>query len=477
MSDRPVDDPQTRATPRRSTRGRRSAQIALAVWLFALPLLLIPVALREPAGDLWTRAGLPKDTVKCILVPGGAVPSQYALVARKGVYRSVDYGVTWLAKNSGLPSAPLGGIEVQAFAMAEGPPLLLFAGMGGIGSTDAALSAGLYVSDDGGVTWIGRAQDMAGREVVAIAVLADSSAGLSTVGEPAAPVVYAATRDGIYYSSADYGSWAQLDWRGGEIPILSVAVGPGDPKVLYVGTKDYGLYASSDGGLSWTELNQGLGSRDVYAIAISGTEPNRVYLGTESGVYRSMDAGSTWIRAGGAVEGHQINAIAVHPWDASFVYAATRGGGVCISTDAGREWAPMKRGLGNLTVLSLAVDPGNQSVLWAGTTDGIWRYVFDGGVSAAVVSGTPTHTVAPTVTPTHTSSPQASSTLSSTPAAAPIRTVTAMPTETAPPSPTATQVAQPTPTVEPTLTPTATETSRPPPTSVPPAPTETLAPR
>ncbi len=479
----------------RPPRDRRATEIVVALCCFALPILLTPLAARELGTDVWVRAGLPKITIKTMLIPDAAVPPLYAMAADRGIYRSVDNGVTWEAINDGLPRAQWGRIAVQALAADMDKPSLLYAGLATIGNRDSAFGMGLYVSDDGGSTWLALGREMAGMAVQAIAVMpalapspvSSSSGAMSSGSRGPNPVsvVFVATNVGLY-RSADHGqSWSRLDWRGAEIRILSLAIGPGNPDVVYVGTQGGGIFGTEDGGASWVAMNRGLDNLDVHHISISVSEPHVMYVATDGGVYRSLDAGTSWTKLGGPTEGRRVNTIALHPLEAGVVCAGLEYGGACCSVDGGNQWALLKRGLAAQSVLSLTFDPLNASILWAGTTDGVWRYVFATVASQAatrtVPAGAGTLTVTPTVVPTSTRQPSATV----NPTASMTHTATVTPTSSRTPSPTATYTSMPSATPTPTFTPTSTPQPPPPPPTAPPPsptpvpvpPTQTLVPR
>jgi hypothetical protein len=65
------------------------------------------------------------------------------------------------------------------------------------------------------------------------------------------------------------------------------------------------------------------------------------------------------------------------------VYAGLDRGGVYRSANGGRSW--QRAALGRLTVLSLAVDPGNPDVVYAATRNaGLWRSINRGHVWARI---------------------------------------------------------------------------------------------
>ena len=439
-------------------------QLVLAFAMFSLPIFVVPLALRESPTDLWVRAGLPKIAVSTVLIPEGAPPVLYALAVNRGVYRSNDNGATWELANNGLPSATWGRIGVQALAVDVANSSVVYAGLAEIGQRSGALRTGLYVSDDYADGWVAVAGEMVGKEVQAIAL----TSAFPTLDRPSrdtsvrvSAVCVAAGAE--LYRSMDFGqSWSRLDWRGVETRIVSLAIRPGDADAIYVGTEGSGLYRTEDAGASWVASSQGLDNLDIKDIRISAQDTHLMYVATSSSAYRSTDAGASWTKLGGPTEGRRINAIALHPKDRDAVCAGLDYGAACCSSDRGTQWRCLKRGLGDLTVLSLEVDPRNPSILWAGTADGIWRYVFE----RWTLEGAPTRTASTnTVRPGSTSTPEsrqsASATATATSSPSPTSTQTARPFSSATASSGATPTLQPTATASPTPTPTPTSTALP----------------
>lgn len=69
-----------------------------------------------------------------------------------------------------------------------------------------------------------------------------------------------------------------------------------------------------------------------------------------------------------------------HPYDPDTLYLAAFGGGVYKSADGGRGWVAVSRGLEDLTVLTLAMNPLFPQSLYAGTDSGVF-VSQDGGAS------------------------------------------------------------------------------------------------
>jgi photosystem II stability/assembly factor-like uncharacterized protein len=436
-------------------RGRETTQVLLALFCFALPIVCLPLALRESATDLWVQAGLSKHAIQEVLILQDGTPLLFALVQDRGVYRSADNGTTWQQHNQGLPETSWGRIQVQAFAADVQEPAILYAGLAAIGHANSALGTGLYVSADGGASWLAVGRDMVGKEVQAIGIMRPPA------GEEAQATSMVCTATGAeIYCSADHGqSWSRLDWRGVETPILSIAIRPGEPEVIYLGTQGSGIYRTENGGTAWEASLENLEDLDINQIAIAPGQPDLMYIATSDGVYRSVDAGSNWTKLAAPTNHRPINAIALHPTDGDALCVGLEHGAAYCSSDGGATWTALRRGLGDVSILSLAIDPQSESILWGGTSNGIWRYVFESPLSAVAVrttpSATPPEAVELTATPTPTAAASPRAIATAAPTASPTRTATA----TAIPTPALTRT--PTPEPSPTSSPTATSTSSP----------------
>jgi photosystem II stability/assembly factor-like uncharacterized protein len=78
-----------------------------------------------------------------------------------------------------------------------------------------------------------------------------------------------------------------------------------------------------------------------------------------------------WAHTGGPSTGALD--ILIDPVDPNAVYAATAGDYVLKSTDAGLTWTAIHQGLSDVDVLSLAIDPTDDLVLYAGSTNGVFK--------------------------------------------------------------------------------------------------------
>ena len=147
------------------------------------------------------------------------------------------------------------------------------------------------------------------------------------------------------------------------------------------------IFISHNGAASWKNLPfPAQFSGVLHALEIDPNSANTWYAGVESdigrisGVYKTTDRGATWKQLPGTV-GLGVWSLALFPGDTS-VIAAGASTGVFISRDAGATWKHITRDSDTeiRPVVSLAFHPAKSEILYAGTTHLPWR-TMDGGAS------------------------------------------------------------------------------------------------
>lgn len=337
------------------------------------------------------------------------------------ILKSSDGGLSWDRADEGIdfgthPSSPL--------AIHPANPDIVFAGTG----------SGLFRTTDGH-TWeevtLLEASDLPfdTSEPVEFIIPIDAAAI-----SPSAPDTVYATASSLVFKSEDGGlSWSNTFLI--PTPLFGrstdLAVDPDDPNTLFIGNQS-GLFRSRDGGLGWTKLEKGLGSTAVQSLAFDPANPLALYCGTSLGVIKSADGGLSWsgppftdgliseiflngnqqgfhdlhidplnprriLAAGGrlmgsrnggrdwsTIRGESSHDILQDPSDAQILYLATtsQSRAVYKSVDGGLSWTGKDEGLPRplpsrfpppVSALSLAVDPSDSSILWAGTPSGIYK--------------------------------------------------------------------------------------------------------
>ena len=173
---------------------------------------------------------------------------------------------------------------------------------------------------------------------------------------------------------------------GGRIADLAVA--PGHPAVMYVGTASGGVWRSKDGGITFMPVFDQQPVQSIGAVAIDPQEPRTVWVGTGeswvrnsvsvgNGVYRSTDGGDSWQHLGLA-DSERIARVVVDPQESKTVWVCATGHlwngneerGVFKSTDAGKTWEKVLYVDGDTGCADLTVDPQDPQIAYAA----MWQF-------------------------------------------------------------------------------------------------------
>lgn len=155
---------------------------------------------------------------------------------------------------------------------------------------------------------------------------------------------------------------------------------------ICLGTAGWGVWHSPDAGKSWTRHRAPfpLNSR-IQALVAHPTEPHGVFAGGDTGLFVSHNAGARWERLSDSGALPTIWSLAVDPADPRILFAGTRPAGVWRSRDGGRQWEKLavdiakECSIGVPFVTGLMVDPDDHRIVWAGVEiDGVFRSM-DGG--------------------------------------------------------------------------------------------------
>lgn len=169
-----------------------------------------------------------------------------------------------------------------------------------------------------------------------------------------------------------------------------MAVDPFDPETIYVAYYDLGVRISRDGGKWWEYRSQYIsGARNrtqARSIICDPDVKGTLYLSTaDSGkVYISRDSGKTWKETGiepltkktkntspdDAKEKMKCTVWELvldpkSPKDSRTIYAASNAG-IFKTEDGGKTWKECSDGLESSDVLTLAINPQNTKILYAG---------------------------------------------------------------------------------------------------------------
>jgi uncharacterized protein (TIGR03437 family) len=265
-----------------------------------------------------------------------------------GLVWSQDGGATWSAAGSGFTGRGSRGV---AFDPTDSKRV--YAG--------ALNGNGFFKSTDGGLTWSPRRFGSSAVYVIAVAVDSWSP-----------NVVYVGTQNEGFFKSTDYGdTWASVG-TGLSGAITYLTVDPTEGGRLFASTAT-AFYLSEDGGVTWTNVL----NSPAWTVAIDPGDPSRVYATARTlGVFRSSDGGHTWQSVNSGLTSLTMGRsapVVIDPTNRQTLYVGSEGGGVFKSLDGGDHWFAVNSGLSDLSVLGLAMDPAQASILYACGPSGVFK--------------------------------------------------------------------------------------------------------
>jgi photosystem II stability/assembly factor-like uncharacterized protein len=221
----------------------------------------------------------------------------------------------------------------------------------------------------------------------------DARSFASVPGQPSH--LYLGTTNSWLYESVDAGAnWhrlARLDGSGHMI-LDHIVVDSADPATIFVaGWKDAegGMWVSHDHGRHWSEV-QNLHGQSIRSFLQAPSDPNLLLAGTLEGVFRSIDKGATWsqISTRGSREIHEVESLAVDPLNPDIVYAGTWHL-PWKTEDGGKNWHNIKQGLiDDSDVFSIILDSERPSTVFLSACSGIYKSL-NGGLHFRKIEGIP----------------------------------------------------------------------------------------
>ena len=258
---------------------------------------------------------------------------------------SDNAGKSWSRRDAGLEDFSVRAIAVDPH---DGDYVVI----GGL--------TGVYRSTDAGCTWE-KISDQENVESVAIDPRSHDRLFVGT------------WRQG--YRSDDSGrSWTLIN--NGMVldtDMFEITFDPENPDNMWVATCGW-VYNTKNSGDNWTRFRDGFNNRRVHDVELDPCDRDALFAGTVAGLYRSDDAGKTWYVV--SDEELVVNTIALHPQRPGRIILGVESDGVYVSDDNGKTFTRSCQGLRNLTVTSVAVDPGAAKHVYAA--------VAFGGVSSGI---------------------------------------------------------------------------------------------
>ncbi len=320
------------------------------------------------------------------------VPQQpnvfYIGVNNGGVWKTTDFGRTWVPIFDDQPTGSVGDVVV-----CPSNPNVLYVGSGeGLQRPDLSVGDGVYKSTDGGKTWINtglkEAQQIGG---LAIDPTNENRVFAAALGHP-----YGPNKERGVYRTLDGGKkWQQVFYIDENTGAIQVLIDPSNPQIVYADLwagrqgpwengawngSESGLFKSTDGGTTWKKLITGLPTTEQglgrIGFCIAPSDPNRLYAtvdaGELGGIYRSDNGGENWylLTKDGRFwgRGSDFAEIKADPKNADIVYTANVV--TWKSSDGGKNWNAFRGAPGGDDYHRIWINPNNTDIILLASDQG-----------------------------------------------------------------------------------------------------------
>ncbi|HEX3154621.1 MAG TPA: YCF48-related protein [Candidatus Angelobacter sp.] len=196
--------------------------------------------------------------------------------------------------------------------------------------------------------------------------------------------IFIGTSTGNLYLSVDRGaSWSRFAKPGNssEMVLDHIVINPSDSRNIFAAAwnaqlpnSDGDLYRSYDAGKTW-EIVADLHGKSLRALGIAASDPKILVVGALDGIYRSRNGGRDFERISPAnhAEIKNVESIAIDPVNPDVIYAGTWHL-PWKTEDGGKTWHSIKKGvIDDSDVFSIVIDREQPANIFISACSGIYR--------------------------------------------------------------------------------------------------------
>lgn len=256
----------------------------------------------------------------------------------------------------------------------------------------ASFNGGVYISDNGGISWYPLLEDQEDIYFYFKKMFAS----------PDSKRLYIATTGGgLFFIDMEKGVLDKVDAFKDEdvrsIVFRNTRNGEGAGLEIYVAKKETGIHKGTAETDTWEPVNDGLTYRDVNVIYENS---GSLLAGTINGLFRLDEKSKKWVDISEGIEKKNIISISATP-DGGTIFLGT--GAYQIkkgffqdipslyrSTDNGETWEQAGKGLpDDVLIFSITVNPLKPERIYLGTSDGVYRSTDGGSKWSGMDEGLP----------------------------------------------------------------------------------------
>lgn len=288
----------------------------------------------------------------------------------KSIWKSIDGGSTWEAKNKSKDKLSVASLDVLNIAINPENSQNVLIGL---------KEGGFIKTENGGDIW--QKTNFISERVYGLAF------------DPFNPkIIYAGgiwEGRGKIFKSEDSGeNWKEIFTAAQNGPfVISINIDNKNPRIIYATTSDNQAMKSEDAGGSWKNIYQA--KSPILKLAIDKANSNLIYAITLNGqVYRSKDAGTAFenvgknisVRSAFSVD-KNFSFLETDPQNSGWVYLTGKGG-IIRSKNSGDSWEKVValNDPGKTPVTALAINPKNSRELIYGSGQAAYKSI-DGGIN------------------------------------------------------------------------------------------------
>ncbi len=278
-----------------------------------------------------------------------------------GVWMSDDGGVSWTNVSTGLHS----GARVRGVVVAAGTPERVYAMVEGTAASPTNAIPSLYRRDNGGA-W---------------AVMSITGVTQVTGGPALAMAAHISNRDRLYlangdrffvsnnagatFSSTAFGTTAFPS--GGLRWVYKLYADPEDAQHLVLTTYDDEMFESTNGGSAWAATDVSVGGQNDVTFGQGST-----YVATRGHGLEVSSAG-TFSRQGSCMAEPVPTAVSIAPDNVDQIFVGFNGQGVLHSVDGGQVFTPQSSGITDLAARLTITGPSTTPIAWVVSGAGLFR--------------------------------------------------------------------------------------------------------